>query len=68
MAAVEKIIDSLEKQRIKEAVEGLARPITKDAYELGRLAGIQHGLSIAKNIVNEVIGDDEDSKKPAVRK
>jgi hypothetical protein len=68
MAAVERFIDSLKRRKILEAVDGLSRPMTKDAYELGRLSGIQQGLAIAEQLINEAIGEDEQtSKKSAVR-
>lgn len=71
MAAIEKYIGRLDERRIKEASEGLRTPQGRDAYELGRLAGIQQGLAIAKQLFNEVIGEDEHEKsssKVAVRK
>jgi hypothetical protein len=67
MAAVEKIIGALEARKIKEAVDGLSRPLSKDAYELGRLSGIQQGLAIATQIINEAIGEDEQSQSTASR-
>lgn len=68
MAAIEKIIGNIQSRKVKEAVDGLQRPLSKDAYELGRLAGIQQGLAISLEIVNEVIGEDEQkSKQPRPR-
>ena len=69
MAAVERIIESLKRRKISEAVEGLSRPLTKDTFELGRLCGVQQGLAIAEQIVNEAIGEDEQPspKKSAIR-
>lgn len=63
MAAVEKIIASLKRRKVEEAVNGLERPITKDAFELGRLCGIQHGLAIAEQLVNEALSEDEQNKQ-----
>lgn len=62
MAAIEKLIGNLDARRIKEATEGLRVPRARDAYELGRLAGVQEGLGIAKQLINEVIGEDKDEK------
>lgn len=62
MAAIEKLIEKLNVRRTREAVEGLRTPQGRDAYELGRLAGIQQGLTIAKQLVDEVIGEDKDDK------
>lgn len=62
MAAIEKLIERLNVRRIKEATEGLRTPQGRDAYELGRLAGIQQGLTIAKQLIDEVIGEDEHEK------
>jgi len=67
MAAVEKIIGAIEARKIKEAVDGISRPLTKDSYGLGRLSGIQEGLAIATQIINEVIGADEQSQPTASR-
>lgn len=67
MAAVERIIQSLKSRKVQEAIGGLERPITKDAFELGRLCGIQQGLAIAEGIINEAIGEDENKQKSATR-
>lgn len=65
MAAIEKLIGRLNDRRVKEATEGLRVPQGRDAYELGRLAGIQQGLTIAKQLVDEVIGEDKDDNPPS---
>jgi hypothetical protein len=59
MAAIEKVIDRLTKRKIQEAVDGVTRPLSKDAFELGRLSGIQHGLGIAQQIIQEALNEDE---------
>jgi hypothetical protein len=61
MAAVERIIKRVKESKVSAAVEGLARPQTRDAFELGRLCGIQQGLAIAEKIVEEEISQDEQS-------
>jgi hypothetical protein len=66
MAVIEKILGDIQSRQVKEAVEGLQRPLSKDAYELGRLTGIQQGLAIALGIVNEVIGEDEQKSNKTV--
>jgi hypothetical protein len=69
MAAVERIIESLKRRKVSEAMEGLIHPQTKDAFELGRLCGIQQGLAIAEQLVHEAIGEDEqDEQQPVVRR
>lgn len=70
MAAVEKIIGRLSERKVIEAVDGLKVPRNRDAFELGRLVGIQHGLTIAQSIVEEAIGEDENDEErtPAHRK
>ncbi len=63
MAAVEKIIQRLKDEKVKAAVEGLARPQTRDAFELGRLHGIQTGLALAETIVEEALKDEQSSEE-----
>lgn len=62
MASIEKLIGKLDARRITEASEGLRVPRARDAYELGRLSGVQEGLAIAKQLINEVIGEDQNEK------
>jgi hypothetical protein len=59
MAAVEKFLGRLKKEKVNQAVEGLRAPRSKDSYELGRLAGIQEGLSLAEQLLSESIKEDE---------
>jgi hypothetical protein len=63
MAAIEKIIASIKGAKINAAVEGLARPQTRDAFELGRLCGIQQGLALAENLVEEALKDEQSSEE-----
>lgn len=59
MAALERFLDKLTKRTIQEAVEGVRKPRSKDAYELGRLGGVQEGLAIAKTLFEESVKEDE---------
>lgn len=68
MAEFSKVIQRLRDRKIKEAVEGLRIPNSRDAFELGRLSGIQHGLLIAEQLVEEALNEDDDTEKPAVRR
>lgn len=70
MSAVEKAIGLLKTRRVTEAVEGLTRPQGKDSFELGRLSGIQAGLAIALQVLDEVLGEDdkEQTSRPVRRK
>lgn len=63
MAAIERIIAGLKGAKITAAVEGLARPQTRDAFELGRLCGIQQGLALAENLVEEALKDEQSSEE-----
>jgi len=63
MAAVERIIADLKNAKVQAAVEGLARPQTRDAFELGRLCGIQQGLALAENLIEEALKDDQSSEE-----
>lgn len=63
MAAVELLIGKLAERKIREAVEGLKTPRNRDAYELGRLAGVQQGLAIAQELLDEAIGEDENAEE-----
>jgi hypothetical protein len=63
MAAIERIIAGLEGDKVNAAVEGLARPQTRDAFELGRLCGVQQGLAIAKKLVEEALRDEQSSEE-----
>jgi hypothetical protein len=63
MAAIEKIIAGIKGAKINAAVEGLARPQTRDAFELGRLCGIQQGLAIAEGLVEEALKDEQSSEE-----
>lgn len=63
MAAVETILRRLKDAIPKAAVEGLARPQTRDAFELGRLHGIQQGLALAQQIVEEALKDEQSSEE-----
>ena len=63
MAAIEKIIAGIKGAKINAAVEGLARPQTRDAFELGRLCGIQQGLALAEGLVEEALKDEQSSEE-----
>lgn len=63
MAATETILRRLKDAIPKAAVEGLARPQTRDAFELGRLHGIQQGLALAQQIVEEALKDEQSSEE-----
>jgi hypothetical protein len=63
MAAIEKIIAGIKSAKIQAAVEGLARPQSRDAFELGRLSGIQQGLALAENLVEEALKDEQSSEE-----
>lgn len=63
MAAIETILRRLTDAIPTAAVEGLARPQSRDAFELGRLCGIQQGLALAKQIVEEALKDEQSSEE-----
>lgn len=68
MAALEKFLDRLKRRKVEEALSGLRTPVSKDAFELGRLCGIQHGLTIAEQLLHEAIKDDEQPEPDDGRK
>jgi hypothetical protein len=68
MAAIETILRRLTEAIPNAAVEGLARPQSRDAFELGRLSGIQQGLALAKQIVEEALKDEQSSEEGNARK
>lgn len=68
MAAIEKVIAGIKGAKIQAAVEGLARPQTRDAFELGRLCGIQQGLAIAEKLVEEALKDEQSSEEGSAGK
>ncbi len=63
MAAIEKVIAGIKGAKIQAAVEGLARPQSRDAFELGRLSGIQQGLALAEKLVEEALKDEQSSEE-----
>lgn len=63
MAAIETILRRLKDATPAAAVEGLARPQSRDAFELGRLCGIQQGLALAQQIVEEALKDEQSSEE-----
>lgn len=63
MAAIETILRRLKDAIPAAAVEGLARPQTRDAFELGRLCGIQQGLALAQQVVEEALKDEQSSEE-----
>ncbi len=63
MAAVETILNRLKGAIPNAAVEGLARPQSRDAFELGRLCGIQQGLALAQQIIEEALKDEQSSEE-----
>lgn len=65
--SVEKLIGRIKAELINQAVSGLRTPQSKDAFELGRLCGIQQGIATSLQIVEQEIGEDE-SNKTAGRK
>lgn len=68
MAAIERVIAGIKDAKVKAAVEGLARPQTRDAFELGRLCGIQQGLALAENLVEEALKDEQSSEEGSTGK
>lgn len=67
MAVLEQFISRLREEKVKAAVEGLARPQQRDAFELGRLSGIQQGLTLADKILQEVLNEDESAENTGKR-
>lgn len=59
MAAIEKVLSGIKNAKVQAAVEGLARPQTRDAFELGRLCGIQIGISLAEKLIEEALKEDD---------
>jgi hypothetical protein len=68
MAAIETILRRLKDATPAAAVEGLARPQSRDAFELGRLCGIQQGLALAQQIVEEALKDEQSSEEGSTSK
>lgn len=63
MAAIESILQRLKDATPAAAVEGLARPQSRDAFEFGRLCGIQQGLALAQQIIEEALKDEQSSEE-----
>lgn len=63
MAAIETILKRLKDAIPAAAVEGLARPQSRDAFELGRLCGIQQGLALAQQFIEEALKDEQSSEE-----
>lgn len=51
-----------------EAISGVQTPREKTAFELGRLNGVQTGLGISIQLINEVLAENDDPKPKAGRK
>lgn len=63
MAAIETVLRRLKDAIPAAAVEGLARPQSRDAFEFGRLCGIQQGLALAQQFIEEALKDEQSSEE-----
>lgn len=68
MAAIETVLRRLINAIPAAAVEGLARPQSRDAFELGRLCGIQQGLALAQQFIEEALKDEQSSEEGSASK
>ena len=59
MAEFSRILKRLKERQVREATEGLRTPKSRDSFELGRLSGIQQGLAIAHQLIEEALAEDE---------
>ncbi len=68
MSDLAKLIGMIQDRMNQEAVQGIRTPREKTAFELGRLNGVQSGLDISLQLINEVLAEDEQPTKKAGRK
>lgn len=68
MSDLARLIGMIQERMQREASEGVRAPREKSAYELGRLNGVQAGLDISIQLINEVVAEDEQSQTKAGRK
>lgn len=66
----QQLIAKLKELSTKTAVEGLQRPVRKDSYEYGELAGKVQGLAMAEELITKLLSEEEDKgvpRKPSKR-
>jgi hypothetical protein len=68
MSDLARLIGLIQERMQLEAVQGIRTPREKTAFELGRLNGVQTGLDISLQLINEVLAEDEHPKTKAGRK
>lgn len=68
MSDLARLIGLIKERMQQEAFDGVRAPRERTAYELGRLNGVQTGLDISIQLLNEVLAEDEQPKTKAGRK
>jgi hypothetical protein len=57
----QQLIARLKELSTKTAVEGLQRPVQKDSFEYGTLAGKVQGLLMAEELITKLLSEEEDN-------
>lgn len=60
---IEDIITALHQEKNRRALEYLTTPSRRDAFEYGERIGIVTGLSIAQDIINKLLHEEDERGK-----
>ena len=61
MSIETKLLNALKAQQAEYALEGLKRPLQRDAFEYGYRTGIVNGLELAINTLLDALKDERDN-------
>lgn len=59
----QRLLNALKTRQTEFALEGLKRPLQRDAFEYGYRTGIVNGYEAAINLLLDLIKDERDSEK-----
>lgn len=63
MSTIEKLLSRLKERQPLFAIEALSTGSHRDAFEFGRVSGILQGLKMAEEILEEILGEDDNADK-----
>ena len=59
----QRLLAALKTKQAEFALEGLKRPLQRDAFEYGYRTGVVNGLEMAMNTLMDLIRDERDGEK-----